>query len=149
MPPRRSVPNVSFGFRKSLKLGPVRLTASKRGLSASTGPRPCQADPQQPRPAYHDCAGAGYGAVLAQEQAVTAPRVRGPQVPAWLPLAIWPLVAVLALGGASIGGAVAVVCIVLAVAGSVVVSVLGAGHPPPGTPPTGEVGVAVPVVEAP
>ena len=26
-----------FGFRKSFKLGPVRLTASKRGLSASTG----------------------------------------------------------------------------------------------------------------
>ena len=75
---------------------------------------------------------------------MTAPRVRGPQVPAWLPLAIWPLAAVLALGGASIGGAVAVVCIVLAVAGSVVVSVLGAGHPPPGTPPGGEVGVAVP-----
>ncbi len=28
---------MAFGFRKSLKLGPVRLTASKRGLSTSTG----------------------------------------------------------------------------------------------------------------
>ncbi len=26
-----------FGFRKSLSFGPVRLTASKRGVSASTG----------------------------------------------------------------------------------------------------------------
>ena len=28
---------MSFGFRTSLKVGPLRLTASKRGLSASTG----------------------------------------------------------------------------------------------------------------
>jgi hypothetical protein len=26
-------------FRKSLRVGPLRLTASKRGLSASAGPR--------------------------------------------------------------------------------------------------------------
>ncbi len=26
-----------FGFRKSVRLGPLRLTASKRGVSASTG----------------------------------------------------------------------------------------------------------------
>jgi len=28
---------VSFGFRKSVRLGPLRLTASKRGVTASTG----------------------------------------------------------------------------------------------------------------
>jgi len=28
---------VGFGFRKSVRFGPVRLTASKRGVSASTG----------------------------------------------------------------------------------------------------------------
>jgi len=28
---------VSFGFRKSIRLGPLRLTASKRGVTASTG----------------------------------------------------------------------------------------------------------------
>ncbi len=26
-----------FGFRKSVRLGPLRLTASKRGVTASTG----------------------------------------------------------------------------------------------------------------
>ncbi len=33
----RTVRFMSFGFRKSLKLGPVRLTASKRGLTGSLG----------------------------------------------------------------------------------------------------------------
>ncbi len=28
---------MSFGFRKSVRFGPVRLTASKRGVSASSG----------------------------------------------------------------------------------------------------------------
>ncbi|GAC1439388.1 MAG: hypothetical protein NVSMB55_00680 [Mycobacteriales bacterium] len=28
---------MGFGFRKSVRLGPLRLTASKRGLSASAG----------------------------------------------------------------------------------------------------------------
>ena len=28
---------MSFGFRKRISFGPVRFTASKRGLSASTG----------------------------------------------------------------------------------------------------------------
>ena len=28
---------MSFGFRKSVRLGPVRLSASKRGMSASSG----------------------------------------------------------------------------------------------------------------
>ncbi len=28
---------MGFGFRKSIRLGPVRLTASKRGLSSSVG----------------------------------------------------------------------------------------------------------------
>jgi len=28
---------VGFGFRKSVRLGPLRLTASKRGVTASTG----------------------------------------------------------------------------------------------------------------
>ncbi len=28
---------VSFGFRKSVRLGPLRLTASSRGVTASTG----------------------------------------------------------------------------------------------------------------
>ena len=80
---------------------------------------------------------------------VTAPLVRGPQGPAWLPLPIWPLVAVVALGSASIGGSVAVVGIVLAVAGAVVVNVLGSAHPMPGTFSSGEASGAVPVVEAP
>ena len=31
---------MSFGFRKSIKLGPVRLTASKRGLTGSLGAGP-------------------------------------------------------------------------------------------------------------
>ncbi len=36
-PGRAYLPYMAFGFRRSLKLGPVRLTASKRGLTASTG----------------------------------------------------------------------------------------------------------------
>ncbi len=28
---------MGFGFRKSVRLGPVRVTASRRGVSASTG----------------------------------------------------------------------------------------------------------------
>ena len=33
-----TVQGMGFGYRKSFRIGPVRLTASKRGLSESVGP---------------------------------------------------------------------------------------------------------------
>jgi len=50
---------VSFGFRKRVRLGPLRLTASKCCVTASTSLGRGSAEQEQPRLAHHDRAGAG------------------------------------------------------------------------------------------
>jgi hypothetical protein len=52
-------------------------------------------------------------------------------LPEWLPVACWPLVVVIALGGGYLGGAAAVVCAVGAIALAVGVTWAASGRPEP------------------
>ena len=65
----RTVRFMSFGFRKSVKLGPVRLTASKRGLTGSLGAGALQQE-QQGSP-HGDSPDARNLGILAVDKALT------------------------------------------------------------------------------